>query len=80
MNMIRGYYNEQTNSINIIYYDTNHIICLNCGEWESGLRTTPNSQGLMDALAIDNPVEYARLMLAGEMQAWLDSCDDCSAW
>ena len=48
--------------------------------WEQGLRTTPNSQGKMDALAIDDPIEYVRLMLTGEMQIWLDALDDCSVW
>lgn len=47
---------------------------------EQGLRTSPNSQGKMDALAIDAPVEYVRLMLSGEMQMWLDALDDCSIW
>ena len=50
MRMIRGFYNEQNNTVNVVHYDTNHIISLDCGKWESGLRTTPNSQGRMDAL------------------------------
>ena len=33
-----------------------------------------------DALAIDDPIEYVRLMLTGEMQVWLDALDDCSVW
>ena len=80
MKMVRGFYNEQNNTVNVIHYDTNCIISLNCGKWESGLRTTPNSQGRMDALAIDDPVEYVRLMLSGEMQVWLDALDDLSVW
>ena len=80
MRMIRGFYNEQNNMVNVIHYDTNCIISLDCGKWESGLRTTPNSQGKMDALAIDDPMEYVRLMLSGEMQVWLDALDDCSVW
>lgn len=55
MRMIRGFYNEQNNTVNVIHYDTNCIISLDCGKWESGLRTTPNSQGQVDALAIDAP-------------------------
>lgn len=80
MRMIRGFYNEQTNSVDIVHYDSNMIIRLDCGKWEQGLRTTPNSQGKMDALAIDDPVEYVRLMLSGEMQIWLDALDDLSVW
>ena len=39
---------------------------------ENGLRTTPCSQNSLNALAIDEPLEYARLALVGEMQAWVD--------
>ena len=60
MRMVRGFYNEQNNTVNVVHYDTNHIISLDCGKWEQGLRTTPNSQGKMDALAIEDPVEYVR--------------------
>lgn len=80
MRMVRGFYNEQNNTVNVIHYDTNCILSLDCGKWEQGLRTTPGSQGKMDAPAIDDPVEYVRLMLSGEMQVWLDALDDCSIW
>lgn len=73
-------YNEQNNTVNVLHYDTNCIVSLDCGKWESGLRTTQNSQGRMDALTIDDPVEYVRLMLSGEMQVWLDALDDMSVW
>ena len=69
--MIRGFYNEQNNTVNVIYYDTNYVISLDCGKWEQGLQTTPNSQGRMDALAIDYSVGYVRLMFSGEMQSAL---------
>ena len=47
--LVRGFYNEQNNTVNVIHYDDNTIISLDCGKWEQGLRTTPNSQGRMDA-------------------------------
>lgn len=37
--------------------------------------TTPNSQCALNALAIDNPIEYARLALTGEMQDWVNAED-----
>ena len=80
MRMVRGFYNEQNNTVNVIPYDTNCIVSLDCGKWEQGFRTTPNSQGRMDTLAIDDLVEYVRMMLSGEMQVWLDALDDCSLW
>lgn len=48
-----------------IHMDNGFIISLDCGKWEKDLRTSPNSQGRMDALAIDDPLEYVRLMLSG---------------
>ena len=33
-----------------------------------------------NALAIDEPLEYARLALDGEMQAWLDALDSLEVW
>lgn len=99
MRMVRGFYNEQNNTVNVICFDIpkaqdielllmrpscfskqDYILSLDCGKWENKLRTTPNSQGRMDALAIDDPVEYVRLMLSGEMQVWLDALDDLSVW
>lgn len=80
MRMIRGFYNGQNNTVNVVHLDNGLIISLDCGKWEQNLRTSPNSQGRMDALAIENPVEYVRLMLDGEMQVWLDAWDDCSVW
>lgn len=80
MRMVRGFYNEQNNTVNVFHYDTNYVISFDCGKWEQGFRTTPNSQGKMDALAIEDPVEYVRMMLSGEMQVWLDALDDLSVW
>ena len=80
MKVVSGFYNEQNNAVNVVHYDTNYVISLDCGKWEQGLQTTTNSQRRMDALAIENPVEYVRMMLNGEMQVWLDALDDLSVW
>lgn len=39
MRMVRGFYNEQNNMVNVIHYETNCIVSLDCGKWEQGLRT-----------------------------------------
>lgn len=39
-----------------------------------------NSQGRLDALAIDDPLEYVRLALDEELQIWVDTMDDNSVW
>ena len=51
-----------------------------CAKAEEGLKTTPNSECALNALAIDNPVEYARLYLDGTMQMWIDAEDSLELW
>ena len=53
-----------------------YILRIDCNQAESGIRTTPNSQQCLNVLAIDNPLEYTRLALDDEMQAWVDA-EDC---
>ena len=74
MNLIHAEYNPMHNSIDINHYN-GYILRIDCNQAESGLRTTPNSQRCLNALAIDNPLEYARLALDGEMQACVDAED-----
>ena len=74
MHLILAEYNPMHNSININHRD-GYILRINCNQAESGIRTTPNSQRCLNALAIDNPLKYARLALNGEMQAWVDTED-----
>jgi len=44
------------------------------------LHPKPCSQNSLNALAIDEPLEYARLALDGEMQAWVDAIDSLEVW
>ena len=48
---------------------------IDCWEAEKGLKTTPCSECALNALAIDEPLEYARLYLEGNMQMWIDAED-----
>ena len=74
MNIVHAEYNQFHNSIDINYYN-GFILRIDCGKAEDGLITTPNSQRLLDALAIDKPLEYARLYLNHEMQDWVSAVD-----
>lgn len=74
MKLILAEYNPMHNSIDINHYN-GYILRIDCDQAESGIRTTPNSQRCLNALAIDNPLEYARFALDGEMQAWVDAED-----
>ena len=74
MKLIHSEYNPMHNSIDINHYN-GYSLRIDCNQAESGIRTTPNSQQCLNALAIDNPLEYARLALNGEMQDWVDAED-----
>ena len=60
-----------------------HLRITYCGlinKAEDGLITTPCSQNSLNALAIDEPLEYVRLALDGEMQVWVDAIDSLEVW
>ena len=45
----------------ITYALSNKILRIDCNKAEEGLKTTPCSECALNALAIDEPLEYARL-------------------
>ena len=86
--MLSQYFRERATTMNIIYakYNINHNsidiatsagyhLRIDCWEAEKGLQTTPCSECALNALAIDEPLEYARLYLEGNMQMWIDAED-----
>ena len=77
--MIYADYNPQTNSIDVTTFE-NYILRIDCNKAEDGLRITPCSQNLLNALAIDEPLEYVRLALEDEMQAWVNAIDSLAFW
>lgn len=79
MNFIYATYNQYCNSIDITTFD-NMLLRIDCNKAEDGLKTTTNSQCALNALAIDNPMEYARLALTGEMQDWVNVEDSLEVW
>ena len=44
------------------------------------IKTTPCSECALNALAIDKPLEYARLYLEGGMQIWVNAEDSLELW
>ena len=79
MRLIYARYNPQCNSRDVTTFE-NVVLRIDCNKAEEGLRTTPGSQCSLNALAIDNPLEYARLYLDGEMQVWVDAEDRLDTW
>ena len=74
MNFISASYNMYHNSIDITTFD-GYILRIDCNKAEDGLKTTPCSQCSLNALAIDEPLEYVKLYLDGTMQMWVDAED-----
>ena len=58
-----------------IYINAGYMLRIDCWEAEKNLKTTPGSDCALNALAIDEPLEYARLYLDGTMQMWVDAED-----
>lgn len=75
MNYISADYNPRYNCIDITHYN-GYILRIDCAKAEKNFKTTPNSQGLRNALAIDNPLEYAQLVLNNEMVDWMWAVDN----
>lgn len=71
MNMVHAEYNPKCNSIDINHYE-GYIIRIDCRKAEEGLKITPGHEGILDALAIDNPLKYAAMYLEGSMQNFVD--------
>lgn len=74
MNTIYAEYNIYYNSIDI-FTSAGYMLRIDCNKAENELITTPCSQCSLNALAIDEPLEYARLYLDGNLQMWVDAED-----
>lgn len=69
MKFIYTEYNMYHNSIDITPFD-GYLLRIGCNKAEDCLRTTPYSECTINPLAIDEPLEYARLYLERNMRIW----------
>ena len=74
MRTIFAEYNPKRNSIDV-YTSVGYMLRIDCWEAEKNLKTTPGSDCALNALAIDEPLEYAKLYLDGNLQMWVDAED-----
>ena len=74
MRTIFAEYNPQRNSVDV-YTSASYMLRIDCWEAEKNLKTTPGSDCALNALGIDEPLEYVRLYLDGNMQMWVDAED-----
>ena len=72
MRTIFAEYNPQRNSIDI-YTSAGYMLRIDCWKAEKNLKITPGSDCVLNALAIDKPVEYAKLYLDGTIKIWVDA-------
>ena len=66
MRTIFAEYNPKRNSIDV-YTSVGYMLHIDCWEAEKNLKTTPGSDCALNALTIDEPLEYARLYLDGNL-------------
>ena len=66
MRTIFAEYNPGRNSIDV-YTSVGYMLRIDCWEAEKDLKTTSGSDCALNALAIDAPLEYARLYLDGNL-------------
>ena len=74
MGTIFAEYNPHRNNIDV-YTSAGYMLRIDCWEAEKNLKTTPGSDCALNALATDEPLEYAKLYLDGMMQMWVDAED-----
>ena len=74
MRTIFAEYNPQRNSIDV-YTSAGYMLRIDCWEAEKDLKAPPRSVCSLIALAIDEPLEYAKSYLDGTMQIWVDADD-----
>ena len=74
MRTIFAEYNTKRDSIDV-YTSAGYMLRIDCWEAEKDLKTTPWADCALNALAIDEPLEYARLYLDGNLQMWIDAED-----
>ena len=72
-------YNPKRNSIDV-YTSVGYMLRIDCWKAEKNLKTTPRLDCALNALAIDKPLEYAKLYLDGTMQIWVDAEDSLELW
>ena len=79
MRTIFAEYNPKRNRIDV-YTSVGYMLRIDCLEAEKNLKTTPGSDCALNALAIDEPLEYAKLYLDGNLQMWVDAEDSLELW
>ena len=73
MRTIFAEYNPQRNSIDV-YTSAGYMLRIDCQEAEKNLITTPGSERALTSLAVDEPLEYVKLYLDGNLRDRFKFC------
>jgi hypothetical protein len=79
MRTIFAEYNPHRNSIDV-YTSAGYMLRIDCWEAEKEFKNYTWIRCALNALAIDEPLEYVRLYLDGNMQMWVDAEDSLELW
>ena len=67
---IHGFYNMDTNTVELTYNDGS-VLAIDCEEVENAYDVTNGQMADLDWLLYNAPMEYASLVLSGEMESYL---------
>ena len=70
MKLIHAFYNMDTNSVELTYNDGS-VLTIDCEEVENAYDVTNGQMADLNWLLYNKPLEYASLMLSGEMENYL---------
>ena len=70
MKLIHGFYNMDTNAQELTYNDGS-VLTIDCEEVENFYDVTNGQIADLDWLLYNKPMEYASLVLSGEMERYL---------
>ena len=68
--LIHAFYNMDTNSVELTYNDGS-VLTIDCKEVENHYDVTNGQMADLDWLLYNAPMEYASLVLSGEMENYL---------
>ena len=68
--LIHAFFNMDTNAVELTYNDGS-ILTIDCEEVENAYDVTNGQIADLDWLLYNAPMEYARLVLSGEMEIYL---------
>ena len=70
MKLIHAFYNMDTNAVELTYNDGS-VLTIDCEEVENHFGVTNGQMADLDWLLYNAPMEYASLVLSGEMEIYL---------